>query len=161
MENMGNGKSRCAYRILVSATAVAILGAQASTLLATIALKPVGGWFWPIIDYPMYAPAGYEDDPVDSEYALHIMLDDGSTRPVTREELGLNVFHFFYLTNSIAKRRIDSSLTRVLDTLPDHHRIRAVTVSSSGKVITRHGIAQRAPKVLATLNFVDGTFDHE
>jgi hypothetical protein len=144
-----------AYRALVSLFVIVVLGAQTATLVATVLLKPMDVWFWPIIDYPMYAPAGYEGDSVDSEYGVFVALDDGQTRMVSKEELGLNVFHFRYLCYELMTRKSLTRFTPLMASLQDHARIREVVVKSSGRVISRDGVVQRAPQVLVRLAVTD------
>lgn len=141
-----------AYRAVVSAFVALILGAQAFNVLGTILQKrSSGAWFWPIIDYPMYAMAGYEGESVDSEYQLIVVLDGGSSRPITKEELGLNVFHYRYLANDVIHGREVANIRESLGTVRDAARIREVRVVSSGQVITRDGVERRSPEVLGSV----------
>ena len=145
------------YELLVSAGVVAILGAQFTTLLATALLKPVGEWFWPISDYPMYASPGYEGDRVDSENLLFVVLDDARIRAISRQELGVSVFRYSYLTSNMVRRPTPVGAAPLLTLLKergllkDGARIREIVVKSSGRVITREGVSQQAPKELARI----------
>src|SRR5262245_53915553 len=145
-----------AYRAFVSLFVIVLLGAQFATLVATAVLKPMDTWFWPIIDYPMYAPAGYDGDSVDSEYGIFVVFDDGRTRRVSREDTGLNVFHFRYLCFELMKSKSLTRFTPVLAALEDHAHIREVVVKSSGRVIGRDGVVQHAPAELVRLAVTEG-----
>lgn len=139
------------YRALVVVFVVVLLGAQFSTLIATAVRKPFGAWYWPIIDYPMYASPGASGDSIDSEFILRGVLDDGTEVNITRADLGLNVFHYGNLTAAI-RHGEPNGIAALQKTYKQATRLRQVKLLTSGRVIERNGILQREAVVMRSVD---------
>ena len=138
-------------RTIASSIIVLIFSLQASTIVLMAMGKPMGTWYWPFIDYPMYSVAYYEGDYVDAYHILKIVMDDGELREVKGRDIGLNFFKFLYLTRGL-KNYTESSSRRSIETLvslyPDGRRIKEIQVFTSSYIVTRNGMAEAEPKML-------------
>ena len=127
-----------------------ILLLQGSVLVFMAIGKPVGAWFWPIIDYPMYSGAHEEGDHLKAFLILEVVTEDGMVSKVTADDVGLNFWKFLYIGSGIAKSS-KRSADLLVSLLPDGKNITEVRVYSSPYIITKNGKADATPKLLNIL----------
>src|SRR5579863_1876177 len=90
------------YRAWVSLLVLCLLGMQAATYAVTL-VRP--GWLrarlYPIIEYPMYAQAHYENERVTGRWLVRGLLANGSEIDITAQSLRISPWDFVLLTDPI------------------------------------------------------------
>ena len=98
---MENSRAQACYRTAVTLFLVAVLGAQAASLLVTAQRGTfMRSRVFPILEYPMYAPAHYEGERVTASWLLEGVLADGTTIAIPREQLQVDIFDFVNIVQS-------------------------------------------------------------
>ena len=132
---------------VISCFVTIILLSQGSALLFMAIGKPIGTWFWPIIDYPMYSGAHEEGDYLYASLTLEVVTGDGVVSNVTADDIGLNFFKFYYIGAGISKssKRYADYL---ISLMPNGNDVAEVRVYSSPYIITKKGKTDAPPKLL-------------
>jgi hypothetical protein len=142
------------YRRLVSVFLVLTLGTQIATLGVT-AVRP--GWLtaklYPIIEYPMYAPAHYEGERVTGRWLLRGVLASGGEIEITEQSLRTSIWDFILLTDPIATGTPNSPRTLtaiqrlvavVREREPRARELKMLRIESYPLKVTRNG-AEKIP----------------
>ncbi len=139
------------YRRLASGFIILVLGAQAATLAVT-AVSPgrLLARFYPIIEYPMYAGAHYENERVIGRWLLRGVLGDGSVVEINEQTLNLSLWNFVTLVDQVAsgapgtaerQHAIDTLIAIVRERQSHGSEIKTLRIDSYPLKVTRHGAA--------------------
>jgi len=143
------------YRTGVSVFVAAALAAQA----ATIPVTAMHGSFlrsklFPILEYPMYAPAHYEGERVTASFLLEGVLQDGKIIPITREQLGVDIFDYVDIVQT-AMRPEPAAAQTLLDVIHQHipgaDQFQEVRIKSYPMQVTRDGPKPLPSQVMKTI----------
>ena len=152
---MAQAKFAAAYRTAVSVFVIAILAAQA----ATIPVTAMHGSFlrsklYPILEYPMYAPAHYDGERVTASWLIEGLLPDGKTVSITNDQLHVDIFDFINIVQSALQgdsRQIDTLRELVRDRVPGADRIHALRFKNYPLKVTRSGPQPLPSEVVMTI----------
>lgn len=136
-----------ALRFITSCFLVSILLLQGSTLVFMVFGKPLGTWFWPIIDYPMYSGSHQEGDYLEVSFTLVVEMADGTVSEVTADDVGLNFWKFYYIGMGISHSE-KAPADLLVSLHPNGNSITEVRVYSSPFIITKNGKAAAPSKLL-------------
>jgi hypothetical protein len=145
------------YRTGISVFVGALLAAQAATLPVTaMHASFLRSRLFPILEYPMYAPAHYAGERVTASWLLEGVLDDGKTISISKEQLGVDIFDFANIIQPVLKH--DPAATQTLfealrDHVPGADRIRELRIKSYPMQVTRDGPKVLPSEVVMTLPF--------
>lgn len=134
-------------RLTASSFLVSILLLQGSTIVFMAFGKPLGTWFWPIIDYPMYSVSHVEGDYINVYFTLEVEMIDGTVSKVTADDVGLNFWKFHYIGAGISKS-VKASADLLVALHPKSESITEIRVYSSPFIITKSGKGLAPPKLL-------------
>jgi len=138
-----------AYRFFASGVIVTMLLLQGNVITFMAAGNPIGTWYWPIMDYPMYSGAHQEGDYMKVSFPLEVVTEDGVVTKITADDVGLNFWKFLYIGTGISKSS-QKSADLLVSLLPNGDRITEIRVYSSPFIITKKGVADAPPKLLNT-----------
>ena len=85
---------------------IVILGLQIMPIITKVIHKPWDGYYWPIIDYPMYMGAHKEGEHVQVGYSISATLSSGIELFLSHnnyEDLGLSFFQFQELCTKLLR----------------------------------------------------------
>jgi hypothetical protein len=140
---MNQAKLAAGYRAAVSVFIIAVLSAQA----ATIPVTAMRGSFlrsklYPILEYPMYAPAHYNGERVTASWLIEGVLPDGKTVGITNEQLHVDIFDFITIVQSALQgnpRETGTLRELVRERVPGAERIQELHIKSYPMQVTRDG----------------------
>jgi hypothetical protein len=138
-------RAKCAawYRAGVTIFVAAVLFAQAATLAVTATRGTyLRDRLYPILEYPMYAPAHYEGERVTASWLLEGELANGSTISITSDALRLDIFDFVNIMQAVLHGKAQALATLrqlVRDRVPGADQIRVVRVKDYPLKVTRNG----------------------
>jgi hypothetical protein len=148
-------RAETAYRFGVSVFVAAVLGAQAATLWVTAQHAGyLRGKLFPILEYPMYAPAHYEGERVTASWLLEAVLSDGRSLAIPREQLQVDIFDFVRIVQSALQHDRAATATLlglVRERVPGADRIREVRIKNYPVQLTRDGPKPLASEVVMTI----------
>jgi len=134
-------------RFAATCIVVSILLLQGSAILFMAVGKPIGSWFWPIIDYPMYSKPHYEGDYIEVYFTLEAEMADGTVANITADDVGLNFWKFYYICNGLKlSKRAAADL--LVSLLPNGDSIKEIRVYSPPYRLTKNGSKVVPPKLL-------------
>ena len=137
-------------RVTATGIVIVILLLQGSTIVFMALGKPMGTWYWPIIDYPMYSAARYEGERINAYYNIDVVLKDGSLIAVTADDVGLNFWKFLYIGDGI-KRSRKQSAELLIALHPDGENITEIRVYGLPYVLGKDGMYEAEPKLLNSI----------
>jgi hypothetical protein len=139
------------WKLAASLFAIGVLAFQAYAIPAQIFGKPIIGYYWPIIDYPMYAQARREGDHIQHEFHVEFELEEGTRVAVDQSDLKLPFFHF----HRAARRLADGDRTAA-ETLAGLYpaRVAAIRVYTLGVIVTARGAAAASPQLLGEVRLL-------
>lgn len=152
---MANSSAHICYRTAISVFVTAVLGAQAATLLVTAQHASfLRSKLFPILEYPMYAPAHYEGERVTASWLLEGVLADGKTVVIPREQLQVDIFDFVNIVQSTLQH--DPAATGVLTGLVREHvpgagLIRELRIKNYPVQLTRNGPKPMSSEIVMTV----------
>ena len=152
---MNNSRAQVCYRAGISVFVTALLGAQASTLWVTAQHGTfLRSKLFPILEYPMYAPAHYEGERVTASWLLEGALADGKSIAIPRELLQVDIFDFVNIVQSTLQH--DRTATATLLGLVRQHvagaeRIRELRIKDYPVQLTRNGPRPLASEIVMTI----------
>lgn len=152
---MDKSGAEICYRTGVSVFLAAVLGAQAATLLVTAQHGSfLRSKLFPILEYPMYAPAHYEGERVTASWLLEGALADGKTVNIPREQLQVDIFDFVNIVQSTLQH--DPAATGVLTGLVREHvpgagLIRELRIKNYPIQVTRAGPKPMESEIVMTI----------
>jgi hypothetical protein len=152
---MDQAKWAASYRIAVSVFVTALLAAQAATLSVTA----LHGSFlrsklYPILEYPMYAPAHYNGERVTASWLIEGVLADGKTVSITDDQLHVDIFDFINIVQSALRgdpREIAALRELVRDRIPGADRIQELRIKNFPLQVTRDGAKPLPSDVVMTI----------
>jgi hypothetical protein len=133
-----------------------LLTAQAMTLGVTASGKRslLRNKLYPIIEYPMYAPAHYEGERVTATWELQALLSSGETMPISREALELTIWDYNRIVQAFLRGdpRATENFEEVIRTrAPRASEIREVRIISYGVQLGRNGPIKIPSQVVRTI----------
>lgn len=143
------------YRFVVSVFIVAVLVAQAATLIVTATRGTyLRSNAYPILEYPMYAPAHYEGERVSASWLLEGVSGDGKTIAISSEQLHVDVFDFvnivqLALSGSASGRSTLREL--VLGHVPGADQLKEIRIKNYPMKVTRAGPQPLPSEVVMTI----------
>lgn len=152
---MDNSRTQTSYRIGVSIFVTAVLGAQAATLLVTAQHASfLRSKMFPILEYPMYAPAHYEGERVTASWLLEGELADGKTVAIPREQLQVDIFDYVNIVQSTLQH--DRAATDVLtglvrDHVPGAGLLHELRIKNYPVQLTRDGPRRISSEIVMTI----------
>jgi hypothetical protein len=152
---MAQEKFVARYRTAVSVFIIAVLAAQA----ATIPVTAMHGAFlrsklYPILEYPMYAPAHYNGERVTASWLIEGVVPDGKTIGITNDQLHVDIFDFINIVQSALQgnsREIDTLRELVRDRVPGADRIQELRIKNYPLKVTRDGPQPLPSEVVMTI----------
>jgi len=143
------------YRIAVSAFIVAVLAAQAATLAVTSTRGTyLRSKAFPILEYPMYAPAHFEGERVSASWLLEGVLADGKIIDISNDQLHVDVFDFVNIVQSAlsGSARSRGTLSELVQShVPGADQIKEIRIKSYPMKVTRAGPQALASEVVMTI----------
>lgn len=143
------------YRAGVSLFVATVLGAQAATLFVTVQHGSfLRGKMFPILEYPMYAPAHYEGERVTASWLLEGVLADGKTVVIPREELQVDIFDFVNIVQSTLQHNRAATgvlLGLVREHVPGAELIRELRIKNYPVQLTRTGPRTMPSEIVMTV----------
>ncbi|HSY04839.1 MAG TPA: hypothetical protein VK803_02765 [Steroidobacteraceae bacterium] len=152
---MDQAKTAAWYRTGVTIFVAAMLLAQAATLPVTATHSTfLRDRAYPILEYPMYAPAHYEGERVTASWLLEGVLADGRTISISTEQLHVDIFEFV----NIVQAGLHGNAT-ALGTLrelirahvPAAEQIRQLRIKNYPIKVTRDGPQSLPAEVVMTI----------
>ena len=131
----------------ISFVILAILGMQ------TYAVVIRSAWYWPFIDYPMYARSHYEGERVPVKYTINATLSDNKKVSLVHEDLDLNDWKFNYKFVYPVLRNDVKGMQELIEYYRNRtgKKIVRVEILDSGYRVTRDGLLETGPSVLAEM----------
>ena len=142
---------------VISLAAAGVLIAQAVVVLLPLSGIRTHTWYWPFIDYPMYAKPHYEGDRVKVSDPLVVRFADGSESEVDAASLGLNFWHLMNLTRDL-KEGDPNAAERLIRAHPRGAEIVEARIYEYPIQVTRNGAAPLEEKLLMSIR-LGGTAD--
>jgi hypothetical protein len=131
------------HRFAVSIFIVAVLAAQAATLIVTATRGTyLRSRAYPILEYPMYAPAHFEGERVSASWLLEGVLGDGKTIDISADQLHVDVFDFVNIVQSALSGSANGRNTLrelVLGHVPGADQLKEIRIKNYPMKVTRDG----------------------
>jgi hypothetical protein len=122
---------------------VGVLLTQAATLFVTAMHATfLRSKLFPFLEYPMYAPAHYEGERVTASWLLEGQLPQGDGVPVTKEQLGIDIFDFNRLVQATLegdKQQAQVLRRMVRERVPQGELFTVLVIKSYPVRVTRDG----------------------
>lgn len=144
-------KSRL-YQWMVSLFVGGVLVAQTATLVPNAMGREIGGRFWPILTYDMYATANRDGEIVHVYPLLDGVTIDGGVVRITKEDLGLPIWQYMdhaWALRSNDKRAIED-FRRFYKGIP----LREVHVKNFPYKVTRKGFEEVESEIMARISLL-------
>jgi hypothetical protein len=143
------------YRFGVSAFVGLALLAQAATIpITAMHASFLRSKMFPILEYPMYAVAHYENERVTASWLIEGVLDDGKIINISKEQLGVDIFDFANIISPVLRHEpnADRALMDMVKTrVPGGDRMQEVRIKSYPMQITRDGPKPMPSEVVMTI----------
>ena len=110
--------------------------------------NPIGGWYWPLVDYPMYAFAKREGDHVNVRWIIEVETADGARREVTAEDMGLGFWRFMRTGMILVNNPNPNVVAHVTNAVGKDKKLVAIDVFKYPIVVTREGPKRVKPKFM-------------
>lgn len=140
------------YEWAVSLFVAVVLGAQIATLAPNAVGRDIGGRYWPILTYDMYATANREGDIVHVYPLLDGVTVEGAVIPITKEDLGLPIWQ--YMDHAWALRANDQ---RAIENFRRFYKgvpLRELHVKNFPYKVTRKGFEEVKSEIMARISLV-------
>ena len=145
------------YRALVSTFVAFVLAAQ----IATIPVTATHGTYlrdrgFPVLEYPMYAPAHYEGERVIASWLIEGVLENGQSISITKEMLQVDIFDFVRIVEGVLADNENSTQALwalIRSHVPEANQIREIRIKNYPLRVTRDGPVPDPSEVVKTLPF--------
>ena len=148
-------RSEKLYRTIVSAFVAVVLFAQAATILVTATR---GGYLrdrlFPVLEYPMYAPAHYEGERVTASWLLEGVYRDGLTIEITDDMLKIDIFDWVHTLEGTLDGNPNTTATLVTlirEHVPNAAQLSELRIKNYPVRLTRNGPQKIPSEVVKTL----------
>jgi hypothetical protein len=148
-------RSEKLYRTIVSAFVVVVLFAQAATILVTATR---GGYLrdrlFPVLEYPMYAPAHYEGERVVASWLLEGVYSDGQKIDISKDLLKIDIFDFVHTVEGTLNGDPNTTatfVTLIRERVPNAARLSEIRIKNYPVRLTRNGPAPMPSEVVKTM----------
>jgi hypothetical protein len=148
-------RSEKLYRTIVSAFVAVLLFAQAATILVTASR---GGYLrdrlFPVLEYPMYAPAHYEGERVTASWLLEGVYRDGLTIDITDDMLKIDIFDWVHTLEGTLAGNPNTTATLVTlirERVPNAAQLSELRIKNYPVRVTRNGPEKIPSEVVKTL----------
>lgn len=136
-------------KLMIAGFVSAIAAFQFYISIAPLTGRPLAGWYWPFIDYPMYRGTIREGDRIPVRTIVIARTSTGEEIEITADTVGLGIYRFENLVHTLTgsvKNHADiiDLLVRNLDSRED---IIEIQLLNYPLVITRSG-AKEVPSEL-------------
>lgn len=152
---MESSRLNSLYRVGVSVFVGAVLAAQAATLpITAMHAGFLRSKLFPIIEYPMYAPAHYEGERVTASWLIEGVLSDGRAINVSKEQLGVDIFDFANIMQPVLQHdpsATQSLVAMVRERVPGAERFDELRIKSYPMQVTRDGPKPLPSEVIVTI----------
>jgi hypothetical protein len=149
------------YRAGVAAFLLLILGAQAATLLVTARHGTfLRNRLYPIIEYPMYAVAHYENERVDASWLLEAVDQDGRTFEISYDQLHVDIFDWVNIMQAVlhgSGTNLDALRELVRKHIPGAGQFVELRIKSYPLQVTRGGPRSLPSQLLMTVSMQPGS----
>ena len=142
-------------RIGASVFVAAVLFAQT----ATIPIMAMHGTFlrsklFPILEYPMYAPAHYESERVSASWLIEGVLPSGKTLAISKEQLQVDIFDFVNIVQGTMQHDPKATATLrqlVRERVVGSEQLQELRIKNYPMQVTRDGPKALPSEVVMTL----------
>lgn len=148
-------RSEKLYRTIVSAFVAVVLFAQAATILVTATR---GGYLrdrlFPVLEYPMYAPAHYEGERVTASWLLEGVYRDGLTIDITDDMLKIDIFDWVHTVEGTIAGNPNTTatlLTLIRERVPNAAQLTELRIKNYPVRVTRNGPQAIPSEVVKTM----------
>jgi hypothetical protein len=109
---------------------------------------------YPILEYPMYAPAHYNGERVTASWLIDGVLPDGKLVSITGEQLHVDIFDFINIVQSALQgdaKEIGTLRELVRERVPGADRIQELRIKNYPLKLTRDGPKPLPSEVVMTI----------
>lgn len=140
------------YEWVVSLFVIVVLAAQISTLVPNAKGRDIGGKYWPILTYDMYATANREGEIVHVYPLLDGVALDGTIVPITKEDLGLPIWQ--YMDHAWALRAEDQGAIEKFRRFYKGTALKELHVKNYPYKVTRKGFEEIKSEIMTRISLV-------
>jgi len=148
-------RSEKVYRTIVSAFVAVVLLAQAATVFVTATRGTyLRDRLFPVLEYPMYAPAHYEGERVIASWLLEGVYGDGLKIDIPKEMLKIDIFDFVHTVEGTINGNPNTTatlVTLVREHVPNAAQLTEIRIKNYPVRLTRNGPQPMPSEVVKTL----------
>src|SRR5579872_3939485 len=148
-------RSEKVYRTIVSAFVAVVLLAQAATVFVTATRGTyLRDRLFPVLEYPMYAPAHYEGERVIASWLLEGVYGDDLKIDIPKEMLKIDIFDFVHTVEGTINGNPNTTatlVTLVREHVPNAAQLTEIRIKNYPVRLTRNGPQPMPSEVVKTL----------